>query len=54
MLSAIVAYFGLPQVGQKMIEEEDERFKRYLEKNGYDTTGMGTKEFRETVSEARM
>lgn len=50
LFSAVVAYFGLPQVGQDMIEEEDERFKRYLEENGYDTTGMGTKKFREEMN----
>ena len=49
IFSAIVALVGLPNVGQDMIEEEDERFKRYLEENGYDTSQMGTKTFRETV-----
>jgi len=33
-----------------MIEEEDERFKRYLEEHGYDTSQLGTKKFREELS----
>lgn len=52
IFSAIVAFVGLPKVGQDMIEEEDERFKRYLEEHGYDTSGMGTKDFREEVGVA--
>ncbi|KAJ9610020.1 glycerophosphoinositol permease [Cladophialophora chaetospira] len=47
IFSAVVAFFGLPNVGQDMIEQEDERFKRYLEQHGYDTSMLGTKKFRE-------
>lgn len=47
IFSAVVAFFGLPNVGQDMIEEEDERFKRYLEQHGYDTSILGTKKFHE-------
>lgn len=41
ILSAVVAYFGFPDVGQDMVAEEDARFKRYLEENGYDTSTLG-------------
>ncbi|KAK6384542.1 glycerophosphoinositol permease [Exophiala oligosperma] len=50
IFSAVVAFFGLPNVGQDMIEEEDDRFKGYLEENGYDTSGMGTKRFHEELA----
>lgn len=43
-LSAIVALF-LPNIGQNTIEDEDIRFRAYLEANGYDTSTLGTKEF---------
>lgn len=43
MFSALVAWFGLPKVGQEMIEEEDERFKLYLQEQGYDISTLGTK-----------
>lgn len=52
LFSAVVALVGLPSVGQDMIEEEDERFKRYLEDNGYDTSALGTKRFREQLAVA--
>ncbi|KAK4939202.1 glycerophosphoinositol permease [Elasticomyces elasticus] len=52
IFSAIVAFVGLPKVGQDMIEVEDERFKRYLEENGYDTSSFGTKDFREELGVA--
>jgi MFS family permease len=53
LFSAVVATFGLPRVGQDMIEEEDERFKQYLEQHGYDTSNMGTKKFREEMATVR-
>ncbi|KAK5074667.1 glycerophosphoinositol permease [Lithohypha guttulata] len=43
IFSACVAYFGMPHVGQDMVEEEDERFKQYLEQHAYDTSVMGVK-----------
>ncbi|KAK7906212.1 glycerophosphoinositol permease [Exophiala xenobiotica] len=52
IFSAAVAFFGLPNVGQDMVEEEDERFKTYLEEHGYDTSDIGTKKFREEASMA--
>ncbi|OQV04005.1 hypothetical protein CLAIMM_08959 [Cladophialophora immunda] len=52
IFSAVVAFVGLPNVGQGMIEEEDERFKRYLEEHGYDTSKLGTKKFREETTGA--
>jgi hypothetical protein len=35
IFSAAVSFFGLPNVGQDMIEEDDERFKAYHEEHGY-------------------
>ncbi|OQU97432.1 hypothetical protein CLAIMM_03363 [Cladophialophora immunda] len=40
-LSAIIAFFLLPNIGQDEIEEEDIRFRAYLEANGFDTRTMG-------------
>ncbi|KAK5087342.1 glycerophosphoinositol permease [Exophiala xenobiotica] len=48
-LSAAIALFLLPNIGQDTIEEEDIRFREYLEQNGYDTTTMGSKEYREAA-----
>ncbi|OAP60365.1 hypothetical protein AYL99_05367 [Fonsecaea erecta] len=52
IFSAVVAFVGLPNVGQGMIEEEDERFRRYLEEHGYDTSSLGTKKFRDETTGA--
>lgn len=41
IVAALLAYFGLPEVGQDTIDYEDERFRAYLESHGYDTTKMG-------------
>ena len=41
IFSAAVALFLLPYVGQDTIEEEDARFRVYLEANGYDVRTMG-------------
>lgn len=46
-LSAIIALFLLPNIGQDTIEEEDIRFRAYLEENGYDTSTMGSKEYQQ-------
>ncbi|EEH38481.2 MFS phospholipid transporter Git1 [Paracoccidioides lutzii Pb01] len=48
ILSAGIALFLLPHVGQDTITLEDFRFRRYLEENGYDTSTMGSKELRES------
>ena len=48
-LSAMIALFLLPDIGQDTIEEEDIKFRAYLEDNGFDTSTMGTKEFREAA-----
>ncbi|OAX83589.1 hypothetical protein ACJ72_02054, partial [Emergomyces africanus] len=42
-LSAGLALFLLPNIGQDTIAAEDVRFRRYLEENGYDTSTMGSK-----------
>jgi hypothetical protein len=41
IVSALMAWFLLPECGQDAIEEEDQRFKAYLAANGYDTSAMG-------------
>lgn len=50
ILSALVAFFLLPNIGQDTIEEEDVKFRAYLERNGFDTSTMGSKEYRETAA----
>ena len=37
----------LPHIGQDTIEEEDIKFRAYLEEHGWDTSGMGTKEWQQ-------
>jgi hypothetical protein len=44
IISALMAWFLLPECGQDAIEEEDARFKQYLMDNGYDTSAMGLAE----------
>lgn len=46
-LSAIIALVCLPNITQNFIEEEDDKFKVYLEEHGYDTSTMGIKEHKE-------
>jgi len=41
--SAIIAFTCLPNIHQDFIEEEDIKFKAYLEEKGFDTSTMGTK-----------
>ncbi|KAF2091550.1 MFS phospholipid transporter-like protein Git1 [Saccharata proteae CBS 121410] len=43
ILSGVIAFFCLPTVGQDTIDEEDVRFREYLESQGYDTSLMGLK-----------
>ncbi|KAF3245275.1 hypothetical protein TWF192_007476 [Orbilia oligospora] len=46
LVSAAMAWFCLPHVGQDTITEEDVAFREYLTANGYDTSQMGVKELR--------
>lgn len=46
IFSAIIAFLFLPKITQDTIEAEDARFRSYLEANGYDTSTMGSKQFR--------
>lgn len=48
-LTAIIGLV-LPNVGQDTIEEEDLRFREYLEAHGYDTSTLGSKELRVEMS----
>jgi MFS family permease len=41
ILSAAIALFGLPNVGQDTIAYEDIAFREYLERNGWDTNQLG-------------
>ncbi|KAI9807559.1 MAG: hypothetical protein M1825_005499 [Sarcosagium campestre] len=43
VLSAAIALFLLPHIGQETITEEDNKFREYLIAHGYDTSTMGTK-----------
>ena len=41
IFSGMLAFFCLPNVGQDTIDQEDKRFRAYLERHGYDTSAMG-------------
>jgi MFS family permease len=41
ILSAGIAFFLLPHIGQDTIDDEDRKFRAYLVENGYDVTQMG-------------
>jgi len=41
ILSAAVAYFFVPNIGQDTILEEDKRFRDFLESQGWDTNQLG-------------
>lgn len=45
VLSIIITFFFIPNVGKDTIQEEDIRFRAYLESKGWDTSllGMGSK-----------
>ncbi|OAP65268.1 hypothetical protein AYL99_01240 [Fonsecaea erecta] len=47
IFSGLVALFFLPHIGQDTITKEDERFREYLIKHGYDVSTLGTKKFHE-------
>ena len=44
MLSAFLAFFCLPYIGQDTITTEDLKFREYLESHGWDTRQMGVKQ----------
>jgi hypothetical protein len=41
VLSALLSWFFLPEVGQDTIAREDARFRTFLEANGWDTRQLG-------------
>lgn len=45
ILSGFIALFFLPKISQDTITEEDEKFREYLSRHGYDLTSLGTKEY---------
>jgi len=47
IFSALIAFLFLPTITQDTIEAEDARFRTFLEANGYDTSTMGSKAFRQ-------
>ncbi|KAI9714137.1 MAG: hypothetical protein M1812_006465 [Candelaria pacifica] len=53
VLSAAIAFFLLPDIGQDTITEEDGLFRAYLRENGFDTGTMGSKKFREARRSGR-
>lgn len=52
IVSGLVALFLLPHIGQDTITEEDIKFRAYLESQGFDTSTMGSKEYREGAASA--
>lgn len=45
IFSAFLALFLLPHIGQDTITAEDLKFRAYLERNGWDTRQMGSKQY---------
>lgn len=43
IVSAIIVLVGLPHIGQDSIRFENDRFRAFLEQNGYDTRQLGLK-----------
>jgi hypothetical protein len=41
----------LPHIGQDTIDQEDVKFREYLQASGYDTSKMGLQSVSETISE---
>lgn len=52
ILSAAIAFFCLPNVGQDTIHHEDIKFREYLESKGWDTTQLGLLKDDEVVASA--
>lgn len=44
ILSAFIAFFLLPNIGQDTIDEEDQKFRAYLAEHGYDISQMGVQQ----------
>ncbi|KAI4744322.1 MFS phospholipid transporter Git1 [Aureobasidium sp. EXF-12298] len=44
ILSAFIAFFLLPHIGQDTIDEEDQKFRAYLAEHGYDISQMGVQQ----------
>jgi len=45
IFSGFIALFFLPHIGQDTITEEDEKFREYLMRHGYDISTLGTKQY---------
>ena len=43
IISGLLAVFGMRRMGQDVVEEEDVRFRKYLEEKGYDLANFGIK-----------
>ena len=52
ILSAAIAFFFIPNVGQDTITYEDVRFREYLEQQGWDTAKLGLADDSSTASAA--
>jgi hypothetical protein len=44
ILSAFIAFFLLPHIGQDTIDDEDQKFRAYLAEHGYDISQMGVQQ----------
>lgn len=49
ILSAFIALFLLPHIGQDTIDAEDTKFRAYLAENGYDVSQMGVQSSAEHI-----
>lgn len=49
ILSAFIALFLLPHIGQDTIDEEDRKFRAYLAEHGYDISQMGVQQSAEHI-----
>lgn len=56
LLSAALVLFFIPHIGQDTVQEEDRRFRAYLETHGWDTRQLGLKkgESLDSVEERRV
>lgn len=54
VVSAVLVVVALPHIGQDTIALEDERFRAYLEENGYDTRQLGLRKGEVLDTEARV
>ncbi|KAM5341170.1 hypothetical protein ACJ41O_015279 [Fusarium nematophilum] len=54
VLSAAIAFFFVPSVGQDTIQDEDIRFRDYLESQGWDTSQLGMQPAQEEAGDPKL